>query len=447
MVRAHLRWLPAWALSAGLAAIAAHLKHPLLYGLRPLETPALIALAAAGLVLLRRCWRRAPATGRRIGLIVPAMLLVLTLGLTGYGEARFRWQRQQVLAGGPVLERLGRHFVVGFRDFASVRPLAEGGLIGGIYLSRRNLRGTTVDRLRAEIADLQARRRRAGLPPLIVAADQEGGNVAHLTPLLETMPALASVLDGPAAGVAARARAYGERQGAALADLGVNLNLAPVVDLKPGQPPGWSDRHTRIGERAIATDPETVARVAAAYSQGLRHGGVQPTVKHFPGLGAVRGDTHLTKVRLDLPLAALQRQWLPFRAVTRHTGAAIMLSHVLVPALDRQRPASLSRAIADDLLRRQWGFRGLLLTDDLNMGAVYGEGVDRAATAALDAGVDLILVAYDPDQYYRALHGAAQAWRRGAIDAGREVASGERLTRFGAGLAAEVPDHQLLQKE
>lgn len=447
MVRPRVHGLAAWGLSGLLVAIAAHLKHPVLYGLRPVETPALIVLAAAGLVLLRRRWRRTPADGRRIGLILQAGVLVLALGLTGYGEARFRWQRQQVLAGGPVLERLGRHFIVGFRDFASVRPLAEGGLIGGIYLSRRNLRGTSVDRLRAEIADLQIRRQRAGLPPLIVAADQEGGSVAHLSPLLETMPALASVLAGPAAGVAARARAYGERQGAALADLGVTMNLAPVVDLKPRRPPSWIDRHTRIGDRAIAADPETVARVAAAYSQGLRAGGVQPTVKHFPGLGGIRGDTHLVQARLDLPLAALQRQWLPFRTVAGYGGAAMMLGHVLVPALDPRRPASLSRAVADDLLRRQWGYRGLLLTDDLNMGAVYGEGVDRAATAALDAGVDLILVAYDPDQYYRALHGAARAWRRGAIDAGREVASAERLARMNAGAVPNGPGYRLLQKE
>lgn len=419
------------ALLLGLVALtvtAWHLKHPLLYRLRPVETPLLLGLSiglayAAGRRLGRRAhWRQG---------IVPGLALagaLLTLSLTLANEVLFQWQKYQVLAGGPVLRRLGSHFVVGFRDFADLRPLAERGLIGGIYVSRANLRGRTRAEIQQEIAELQALRRGAGLPPLFVAADQEGGSVAHLSPLVEAQPPLASLVgrDAPAA-QGERARQYGRRQGRALAELGINLNLSPVVDLKPVGGRTWKDRHTLLDRRAIAADPAPVTAIASGYSRGLAESGVQPTVKHFPGLARVRGDTHLVRARLDGPPAALARDWQPFRTVTAESGAAMMLAHVVLPAVDARYPVSTSRAVAHDLLRRQWGYAGLLITDDLNMGAVYADGIGPAATRALDAGVDLILVSYDPDQYYRALYAAARGWRQGAINALRETESAQRL--------------------
>lgn len=422
LVFAGLRWLAI----AALLLAAAHLKHPLLYTFRGLETPLLLAAAALGGWLARRA---PPAEAGRLGrldrrLQMAAMLAVaaLTLG----NETWFRWQQRELLAATPPMRRLGAHFVVGFRDFASVRPLAERGLIGGIYLSRANLRHLDADELRREIAALQAARRAAGLPPLFVAADQEGGAVSHLSPLVAPQPPLSSL----AGAGDAPARHYGEIQGKALAALGVNLNLSPVVDLKPSMAADWRDQRTRIGERAISADPAVVSAVAAAYSQGLAQAGVQPTVKHFPGLARVRADTHLVRASLEIRPEQLAADWQPFREVTARTGAAMMLAHVVLPAIDPRHPASASKAVAHDLLRRQWGYQGLLITDDLNMGAVYADGIGRAAAGALDAGVDLLLVTYDPDQYWRALHAAVKAWRIGAIDPGRETDSARRLAAY-----------------
>jgi beta-N-acetylhexosaminidase len=425
----------AWIALIALTFIAArYFKHPLFYFWRGLELPVLLLAGGGGAWFALRALREAKSAGSRWGEVEAGLRLAVCVSLpilvVGQ-EAWFRWQQFQVLQGGARMERMGRHFVVGFRNFDELTPLAERGLIGGIYLTRRNLRGESVRSLRQRIDGLQEARRRAGLPPLFVMADQEGGDVSHLSPLIEALPALSELLAGGAENLEARARAQGERQGRALAVLGVNMNLAPVVDLKPAGKEDWFNLRTRISRRAISGDPRTVTRVASAYGAGLVASGIQPTVKHFPGLGRVRGDTHLVKAALTSDPVARASDWLPFREVTARIGAAMMLAHVRLPDIDPKMPASLSRTLVQDVLRKKggegWDHQGLLMTDDLNMMAVYDDGIGRAAATAIDAGVDLVLVSYDHDQYYRALYAAANAWRRGRISAAREGQSARRL--------------------
>src|SRR5262249_12930128 len=142
--------------------------------------------------------------------------------------------------------------------------------------------------VKAELAALQERRRAAGLPPLIVAADQEGGIVAHLAPPLTALPALSTLADLPPDLRQRKAAAFGRFHGRELAELGVNLNFAPVLDLKPAAGHNLFDRNTLIGQRAIADDPAIVSEIARAYVHGLESVGVGATLKHFPGLGRVR---------------------------------------------------------------------------------------------------------------------------------------------------------------
>lgn len=414
-----------WAVIGVMLAVATHLKHPLLYRVRGLETPLLLAAALGGLWLARRALARQPGRWLRVEKRAQMVALLAVAGFTAGNEAWFRWQQHEVLAAGPAMRRLGAHFIVGVRDFDSIRPLAEQGLIGGIYINRASLGHRSAAELRREIDSLQAARAAHGLPPLFVAADQEGGTVSHLSPLVAWQPPLATLAQAGDAPV----RQYGEQQGRELAALGVNMNLSPVVDLRPAGG-HWVDLHTQIRDRAISDDPAVVSRVAAAYSDGLVRAGVQPTVKHFPGLGQVQADTHLVKARLQVDAQQLAADFQPFREVTARTGAAMMLGHVTVPAIDPKHPASLSKAVANDLLRQQWGYQGLLMTDDLNMGAVYADGIGNAATQALDAGVDLLLVTYDPDQYWRAMHTALRSWRGGRISSLRETESAQRIATF-----------------
>lgn len=411
------RWVPALLL----LYVALHPKSPYLIALRSVEAPLLVLLG--GLVW----WRARARCGRREGGLLGAVLLVVAILAVG-NEAIFRRQRAEVLAADAATRTLGQHFIVGYTRFDEVAVLAERGLIGGIYLGRANVRGRTLPAIRAEIDALQGLRRRAGLPPLIVAADQEGGSVAHLTPPLAALPSLASVVDaGSDATLEARVRDYGATQGRGLAALGVNLNLGPVADLRPLHGGPAFDTHTLIRRRAIAADPVLVNRVVGSYGAALMAQGVRPTLKHFPGLGQVMSDTHHFSARLEKPVELLAASdWQPFRGAAQ-SGAAIMLAHVVLPEIDPALPASLSKEMVQGVLRKGWGFQGLLLTDDLNMGAVYRLGIGNAAVAALDAGVDMLLISYDPDQYYRAMHDAAAALRRGAFDPARLAASRRRI--------------------
>ena len=397
-----------------LLPFACYYQHPLLFSLRHVESLLLWVLPLLGLL----CWRRLPGSAR---------VLLAGVGLLLSGQAiEYRLQREGVLAAGPAMQALGRHFVVGYTDIDEVRELAAKGLIGGIYVGRRNVSGRSLSEVRDEIAGLQALRAQVGLPPLIVAADQEGGRVNHLSPLLERLPPLADVSDQPDPGLAAQA--YGARQGGALAGLGVTLNFGPVVDLRPpGRAAG--DRFSDIPARAIGSNPEGVAEVAAGYLDGLAASGVRGTLKHFPGLGRVSQDTHLRPARLSESPADLAADWLPFRTLAGHAGSALMLGHVTLEALDPQHAASHSPAVVS-LLRGDWGYDGVLVTDDLNMGAVYNFGIGRIASEALTAGVDLVLVSYDPRQIYRALYGAATALAEGRLPVSRLQDSTRRLEKL-----------------
>ena len=425
------RSLLAWAALGGLLAVAWNLKHPLLYWLRPCETALLLAVAVLGGSAALRQPPGQRSLGRRRLLAIGLLALA---GLTLWRELEFQVDRRHVLAGGRDMQMLGEHFIVGFRSFAEVEPLAARGLIGGIYLTRRNLLPDGVVIVAAGIARLQEARRLAGLPPLIVAADQEGGPVAHLSPWLERLPALSSLVHAaPPETLAVRARLHGERQGASLAALGVNLNLAPVVDLRPSEPDAALAFLTGSGGRAIDDDPAVVTEVARAYVAGLADAGVGATLKHFPGLGRVREDTHLRRASLAATAEELRGDWQPFRSVGNGSRAAIMLGHVVLRAVDPEHAVSHSRIVVQNVLRRQWGYRGVLITDDLNMGAVYGQGIGRVAAQSLAAGVDLVLVSYDPDQYFRALSGAARALSRGDVDRQSLKASSRRLRALGVG--------------
>jgi beta-N-acetylhexosaminidase len=392
-----------------------HLKHPLLFAFRQVETPLLL-----GLPLLAWIFRRhLPWPGR--------VLFVAVFALTACREIEYRQLRDSVLEASPDMQAVGAHLIAGYTDLDELRPLAAKGLIGGIYLAKRNVCGRSLASVVANIAELQAIRRRAELPPLIVTTDQEGGSVSHLSPLLEALPPLANLVNNR--DPAAAARAYGERQGRGLADLGVTLNFGPVVDLRPADKP-WPDPLSNIAARAIASDPQQVTDIAGAYLDGLNAVGVRGTLKHFPGLGRVRADTHLRPALLAAMPDALAADWQPFRQLAGHPAAAIMLGHVTLTALDAEHAASHSPAIVDGLLRQTWGYDGLLITDDLNMGAVYRKGIGRVAGEALAAGVDLVLVSYDPRQVYRALAGAAQALAEHRIAPGRLAESDRRLADF-----------------
>ena len=418
-----------WLVGILLLIVGVRKNDPVLLALRG---PGNLMLCAASLtvalvLLWRGGWRGRAWTAKLLVLlwILPSLAML-------YEMVDFAICKRGVLRTEPArAQTLGQHFIVGYTSFAEVARLADKGLIGGIYVTKRNVAGRSVEAVRAELAALQARRQAAHLPSLIVAVDQEGGIVSHLSPLLPALPPLSALASLSPEIRARAAEEFGRTHGRSLAALGVNLNFAPVLDLRPEAGRNLFDLNTLIEQRAIASDPDIVADIARAYVQGLEASGVEATVKHFPGLGRVRGDTHLFDASLDAPLADLEASdWRPFRQVLAGSKAALMIGHVSLTAIDPDRPASHSKAVIDGLLRKEWNFDGLVVTDDLEMGAIYKHDVCRAVAEALNAGADLLLVAYDGAQFYRLFACASAADAKGELDAAMLVKSEGRLRKF-----------------
>ncbi len=196
---------------------------------------------------------------------------VLALTVTVVLEARFHWVRHQVLhAETGTLERLGRHFIVGYRDLAEVRDLVRLRAVAGVFVAGHNVQGKSIPEIREEMQSLQNGRQKQGLPQLWIATDQEGGVVSRLSPPLSRLPALSEIVERHSdMGQRQQAvREFAKTQGRELAGLGVNLNFAPVVDINH-QVINPNDRYTRIFERAISSDPAVVAQVAASVLRGI----------------------------------------------------------------------------------------------------------------------------------------------------------------------------------
>jgi beta-N-acetylhexosaminidase len=409
-------------------------RSPFLASVRVWAFVGFIAIPLAIVVADVRALRRPAGRFDRALSSASLALCALCLVSVPWWEAQFWWKRHEVLRADPaLLERLGRHIVVGYRDIAELNALIERRAIAGVFLTTRNANGRGAVAIRQEIAAMQAARRQQSLPELLVTTDQEGGGVSRLSPPLARMPPLSEIVARHPASAERRAavRDYAAAQARDLADLGVNVNLAPVVDLDHGiVNPG--DRLTRISTRAISADPQIVADVAEDYCAQLSEHRVRCTLKHFPGLGRVVADTHLQSADLALPPSELaSTDWLPFRALMRRHDIIVMLGHARLTAVDAARPVSFSQAVVHGLLRTDWGYRGLLITDDFSMGAVTRspEGIGGGSVEALNAGVDLILVSYDPDQFYLVMHALIGAARAGMLRTEALSQSDQRLAK------------------
>jgi len=220
----------------------------------------------------------------------------------------------------------------------------------------------------------------AGPFPLVVASDEEGGPVQRLGPVLVNLPSAASLASRSLEEISATFEKYG----AGMAELGVHVAFAPVVDVGSG--PG-------IGPRSFSSDPESVIRNAGAVIAGYLAAGITPVIKHFPGHGGASGDTH-RGFATTRPFDELrEHDLIPF-AELASPDVWVMVGHLLVPGLtDDDVPTSLSPAAIDGLLRRELGFDGIVITDALGMGAISNEWpAPEASRLALVAGADMVIV-------------------------------------------------------
>jgi beta-N-acetylhexosaminidase len=313
-----------------------------------------------------------------------------------------RW----LLAGLSLEQKVGQLFMLGF-DGTTVTP-ANRALIhdlhlGGVTLFGRNIEDAQqLTQLNHQLQPL------ADGVPLFISIDQEGGLVMRVTRGATIFPgnmALGATRD------VGLARRVAQAQADELLAMGVNMNLAPVVDVNsnPANPV--------IGVRAFGSEPELVSQMGVATIEGFQAAGLSAVAKHFPGHGDTAVDSHL-----DLPrVESLELE--PFRAAIQAGVDGVMLGHLVVPGDDRA--ATLSRAVVMGLLRQELGYDGLILTDALDMRAITRDrSVGEAAVEAFEAGADLLLVAGITDED-RALLAEAPRLLLAAVQSGR--ISEERL--------------------
>lgn len=315
---------------------------------------------------------------------------------------------------------LGQMLLIGFRgavleeDAPVLRDVREHHL-GGVILFDRDVRlGSPGRNIQspAQVRALTAKLQATASVPLFIAVDQEGGRVCRLKEEQGFPPSPSARVLG--FGSPAATRAQGERTGDLLAGLGINLDFAPVadVDVNPASP--------AIGalERSFSADPDLVAAHALAFCQGLLSRGVLPCLKHFPGHGSATADSHLGLTDITRTWSRVELR--PYEVlIPLQASPLIMTGHLFTVHLDATHPATLSPAVLTGLLRERLGFQGVIVSDDMQMGAIAGQyGQAEAIVRAVEAGVDILVfgnnLEYDPDivpAAVRVLEGAVQSGR------------------------------------
>jgi len=321
------------------------------------------------------------------------------------------------------LSSVGPLFMVGLpgaRVDREARALVRELRVGGIILFARNLEDP--EQVWELTRDLQQEARDSGDLPLLISVDQEGGSVQRLKTPFTLIPSGRALGQSSTAG---QVEAWARTAGRELALVGINMNLAPVLDVaRNPRCPLW--------DRSFGSDPEKVAALGEAAIRGYRQAKVLPVAKHFPGLGDTSVDSHQVLPTAQDPDPERTADLLPFRRAAAAGVPAVMTAHLHVPAWDG-RPATLSSVALTDWLRQRLGYQGVIITDDLEMGAIATKAaVPEAACQALAAGADLLLVCSPGQAAWEAAAQVSrdQALQRQAEEARRRVqALRQRLAR------------------
>jgi beta-N-acetylhexosaminidase len=314
-------------------------------------------------------------------------------------------------------ERVGQLFLLGFvgtsfsdglsKKIVDYRP-------GGILVFGRNIR--SAKQISELLWSAQSTSLKVNRLPLLVAVDQEGGEVTRI----KTFPPMPSALAMAKSRRQDLVEDVGFLSGRLMKTLGFNMNLAPVVDLADPTVPSF------IGTRSFGEEPEIVASLTGAFSMGLERAGVIATAKHFPGHGPLMLDSHkVTPTSSESLKSLLKGGLVPYLHFSRNDETkAIMLAHVAYPLIDPSGlPATFSKTLVTSILRERMGFSGIVLTDDLEMtGAQYFSKVGERAIRAIEAGADMVMYAWNPKAQKEAFDAVVGAVRNGRI-------SDERINR------------------
>ena len=321
----------------------------------------------------------------------------------------------------PSLEQLiGQKLIVrmeGRSPSAALLERARNGEIGGVVLFGFNVRNEK--QLAVATGGLQAAAAEGGQPPLLVMVDQEGGSIRRLpwAQPADTAQRMGRTLEPD------EVRSIGAAAGVALAAAGANVDLAPVSDVPDDGQSFMRDTH-----RTFSSDPEVVARMVTAFTEGLASQDVIATAKHFPGIGRVARNTDRFVETVREPAEALDRDLGPFRAAIAAGIPMIMLSNVTYPAFDPDNGAGWSPAISTGLLREQLGFTGASITDSLT-GTAHARKVSVRSLAgkAAQAGTDMIMVTGSEASTAAVYEALVEQARDGRLDPAVLAASYQRI--------------------
>jgi len=318
-------------------------------------------------------------------------------------------------------DKIGQLFMVGFNGTTVSADLAafiREYKPGGVILFSRNLESVE------QIVELtNALQRCSPHAPLLISIDQEGGRVSRLPKEFTIFPPCEVLGRCNSSDLAYAAAATTAKE---LRAVGINMNMSPVLDVNsnPANP--------IIGNRAFSSTPQLVCELGAATAGGLQDHGVVACGKHFPGHGDTTADSHK-----ELPIVTATRERLertefpPFRHAAEKNVATMMTAHVLYPALDKERPATLSPAIIGTLLRQELRYDGVILTDDLEMHAIIDHyGIEEATVQSILAGCDMPLICEDRNREVAAISALDKAVADGTVSSGRLEQSLTRVARL-----------------
>ncbi|MDY6790479.1 MAG: beta-N-acetylhexosaminidase [Thermodesulfobacteriota bacterium] len=283
----------------------------------------------------------------------------------------------------------GQHLMVGFEGTKlnqELMFLIDTIKVGGVILFSGNLHN--YDQIKNLCSSIQNYALSKNQPPLFISIDQEGGQVARLKKPFTQFPGNPE-MKGPD-----DAEYFAATTAKELREVGINMNMAPVLDVAP------ENIQSIMAQRAFGADPEFVSDMGAKVIEHLQRRGVMAVAKHFPGIGRTTTDSHVELPFVEADLSDLKSfDLLPFVSAVKNDVAGVMLSHILYRQIDPVWPASMSSIIAKELLRDQMGYDGIVMTDDLDMGAVVKHyDIITAIRQILAAEIDVVLICHQgPD--------------------------------------------------
>ncbi len=279
----------------------------------------------------------------------------------------------------------GQRLMVGFdgTEFSDgVKFLIDTVKVGGVILFAGNVK--TPGQIKNLCESIQDYAGSCGQPPLIIAIDQEGGQVARLKEPFTQFPGNPAIKSEEDASVFATITA------SELLGVGINMNMAPVMDIAP------EGTGSVMSGRVFGSDPYRVSKMGVVVIERFQSRKLMAVAKHFPGIGHTILDSHIELPSFDAELNEMDSfDLIPFEAAIRHNVAGVMLSHILYSKIDNKWPASLSKRIAKELLRDRMGYEGIVITDDLDMGAIKNHyGIETSIGQILSAGIDMALICH-----------------------------------------------------